>query len=156
MWLLQGAREEEQEEANEGQMLPRILLPLPDLGRELATEEKEMTLWQKAVHQLYDFSRLIGLRDRLRCPDCKAVGTFKPHGGWLDFEDKRKERRWMCKWCGGYSGPEPGLLRVLPNLLEGCWTNPSQVGTVATPQTAHNSHFWKETRPCWTPWPWAG
>ena len=124
-----------------------------------------MTLWQKVVHQLYDFSRLIGLRDRLRCPECKAVGTFKPHGGWLDFEDKRKERRWMCKWCGGYSGPEPGLLRVRPNLVEGCWTNSMQHGTVAPPIIYHADSYNRAgttvgpelvRQPLWKPWPWEG
>ena len=56
-------------------------------------------------HQLVDFSRLIGLRDRLRCPKCKAVGTWKPHGGWLDLEDSEGNRRWLCKWCGYYRHP---------------------------------------------------
>jgi hypothetical protein len=123
-----------------------------------------MTLWQKAVHQLYDFSRLIGLRDRLRCPDCKAVGTYKPHGGWLDFEDKRKERRWLCKWCGGYSGPEAGLWAVLPklpNMLEGCWTTATQDGTVIEPLRQHLQHYRQLTHPKgeldrWIPWPWEG
>lgn len=53
-------------------------------------------------HQIVDFSRIIGLRNRLRCPECKAVGTYKPHGGWLDWEDTRGIRRWLCKWCGFY------------------------------------------------------
>ena len=59
-----------------------------------------MIFWLK--HQFFDFSRLLGLRDRLRCPICRAVGTWKPHGGWLDFEDERPVRRWLCKWCGYY------------------------------------------------------
>ncbi len=54
------------------------------------------------THQLADFLRCIGLRDRLRCPMCRAVGTYKPHGGLLDKEDIRKVRRWLCKWCGYY------------------------------------------------------
>ena len=54
------------------------------------------------THQIADFLRLIGMRDRLRCPACGAVGTWKPHGGWLDWEDERKVRRWLCKWCGHY------------------------------------------------------
>jgi len=57
-------------------------------------------------HQLWDFTRIIFLRDRLSCPSCGAIGTWKPHGGWLDFSDKRKVRRWLCKWCGWYHGPE--------------------------------------------------
>ena len=58
------------------------------------------TIW----HQLVDFSRIIGLRDRLRCPRCCAVGTWKPHGGWVDvwLGDVRGIRRWICKWCGLY------------------------------------------------------
>ena len=69
-------------------------------------------------HQLYDFLRLIGMRNRLRCPICAAVGTWKPHGGWLDFEDERKVRRWLCKWCGYYVGPEGHKQAILGKT---CW-----------------------------------
>ncbi len=53
-------------------------------------------------HQIADLSRIIGIRDRLRCPHCKAVGAWKPHGGWIDvwLGDNAGVRRWMCKWCG--------------------------------------------------------
>ncbi len=53
-------------------------------------------------HQIADLSRIIGIRDRLRCPQCKAVGAYKPHGGWIDvwLGDNASVRRWMCKWCG--------------------------------------------------------
>lgn len=54
-------------------------------------------------HQLFDLSVLIRMRDRLRCPKCRAVGTWKPHGGWID-ESKESGRRWICKWCGLYIG----------------------------------------------------
>lgn len=57
-------------------------------------------------HQVADLLRLVGLRDRLRCPNCAKVGTFKPHGAWLDGWDERGVRRWLCKWCGYYKGPE--------------------------------------------------
>ncbi len=71
-------------------------------------------------HQFFDFLRLIGMRDRLRCPACKGVGCWKPHGGWLDREDERKVRRWMCKWCGFYRGPEgAGVNQV--TLGKTCW-----------------------------------
>lgn len=36
-------------------------------------------------------------RDRLRCPICKKVGTFKPHHDPL---------RWLCKWCGYFEDPD--------------------------------------------------
>lgn len=55
-------------------------------------------------HQVADLSRIIGIRDRLRCPNpkCRAVGTWKPHGGWIDvyLGDVAGVRRWMCKFCG--------------------------------------------------------
>jgi len=70
------------------------------------------------THQIYDCLRLVGFRDRLRCPSCKSIGTWKPHGGWLDREDERKVRRWMCKWCGIYNGPE-GWQRVTVGST--CW-----------------------------------
>jgi hypothetical protein len=72
------------------------------------------------VHQLADSLRFIGMRDRLRCPMCKAVGTWKPHGGWFDNSDVRRVRRWMCKWCGWYLGPE-GKRWVAPNIVKRCW-----------------------------------
>ena len=44
-------------------------------------------------HEFFCLLRFVGLRDRLRCPICKKVGTWKPH---------RPPRRWLCKWCGYY------------------------------------------------------
>ena len=55
-------------------------------------------------HQAFDLSEIVGLRDRLRCPECRAVGTWKPHGGWLDRGSRESGRRWLCKWCGLYIG----------------------------------------------------
>ncbi len=65
-------------------------------------------------HQFYDFLQIIGMRDRLRCPECKAVGTWKPHGGWLD-DSRASGRRWICKWCGLYIGI-PGFMTGNKNL----------------------------------------
>jgi hypothetical protein len=65
-----------------------------------------MKLLWVANHQFFDCLRVFGLRDRLRCPRCKAVGTWKPHGGWLDYPDKGPRRRWLCKWCGWYENSE--------------------------------------------------
>jgi hypothetical protein len=56
-------------------------------------------------HQFWDFLRIFGLRDRKRCPACTAVGTYKPHGGWLEGV-KGPRRRWLCKWCGLYENDE--------------------------------------------------
>lgn len=82
-------------------------------------------------HQIVDLSRVIGLRDRLRCPECRAVGTWKPHGGWLDGKTSRFARRWVCKWCGLYVGRE-GALRAFPNLDTGVWMVEPQAGPEQT------------------------
>jgi hypothetical protein len=58
-------------------------------------------------HQISDILRIIGMRDRFRCPECGAVGTWKPHGGWLD-DSTASGRRWICKWCGLYIGRPMG------------------------------------------------
>lgn len=69
-------------------------------------------------HELLYALRVLGLRDRYRCPECRAVGTWKPHGGLLDrIYDRatrqelptRPVRRWVCKFCGRYEGPEGDL-----------------------------------------------
>jgi hypothetical protein len=74
------------------------------------------------VHELAGALRLIGMRDRLRCPGCHKVGTWKPHGGlWDRWHDKdRSVRRWLCKWCGFYVGPE-GEQYAFPSAEHGAW-----------------------------------
>ena len=97
-------------------------------------------------HQFFDTLRFVGLRDRLRCPSCKAVGTWKPHGGWFDREDVRKVRRWLCKWCGFYEGPErTNQAYVHPG---GPWSLDSMHGW--TPQGALKQSPIPDT------WPWLG
>lgn len=102
------------------------------------------------IHQLADCLRFIGLRDRLRCPKCKAIGTYKPHGGWFDFSDVRKVRRWMCKWCGHYKGPELCNL-VTPSPSRGCWVLLSEEPESITPEIAVKNNFWTRNT-----WPWRG
>ena len=72
-------------------------------------------------HQLFDLLRIVGLRDRLRCPECKAVGTWKPHSGWLDREDVRKVRRWLCKYCGHYESELEGVRQCVPSVDHSKW-----------------------------------
>lgn len=81
---------------------------------------KTALLLNPLVHFFFDALRFVGLRDRLRCPTCKAVGTWKPHGGILDREDQRKVRRWMCKWCGHYIGPDLNT-HVFYSPFAQCW-----------------------------------
>ena len=78
---------------------------------------------------------LVGIRDRLRCPKCKAVGTWKPHGGWLDNFVAWKwnfaamlpagvgvltARRWVCKYCG-YVRNKDGEFQAYPNSVKKVW-----------------------------------
>jgi hypothetical protein len=80
-----------------------------------------LRLWPP-VHAAYDLLRYVGLRDRLRCPHCGKIGTFKPHGGRADRRagDTRGVRRWLCKWCGYYLGPE-GVQQAFPSAEHGAW-----------------------------------
>lgn len=66
---------------------------------------------QRLVHTLLFLVPYV--RNRLRCPNCEAVGTFKPHGGVFDRQDVRRVPRWLCKWCGYYFGPEGTKQAVL-------------------------------------------
>ena len=90
-----------------------------------------------AIHILGDLLRLIGLRDRLRCPRCKAVGTWKPHGGWLDFEDTRRVRRWLCKWCGYYVSPSEGERRCHP-VARKAWEFDQDIELATPAQVLHD------------------
>jgi hypothetical protein len=105
-------------------------------------DRRDLTAWERVrlfplVHEAWSLTRVAGLRDRLRCPDCRRVGTWKPHGGvvdalvdWKDLRTGRMDhglyrrlrttRRWLCKWCGHYTGPE-GAMRGWPSPVEGCW-----------------------------------
>lgn len=109
-----------------------------------------MTLWWKLAHIAFDF--LPG-RDRLRCPDCNVVGTFKPHGGWRDKHDRRKVRRWMCKWCGLYKGPEKGITSAFPSREKKCWViEDVERNYMLTPQETMLAAY----PPSYVPDPWAG
>jgi len=81
-------------------------------------------------HTFFMLLHFIGLRDRLRCPKCKAVGTWKPHGGFFggartaqhrgQIINVRMTMRWLCKYCGHYVGPE-GVKRCVPSRAKGWW-----------------------------------
>ena len=74
------------------------------------------------VHDLlFAFLRVTTLRDRMRCPCCGKVGTWKIHGGLLGGGGRAHCRRWLCKWCGLYYGPE-GPQRAHINPKRGHWT----------------------------------
>lgn len=95
-------------------------------------------------------TKFVGLRDRLRCPKCSAIGTWKPHGSyWFDREDKRGVSRWMCKWCGYYIGPE-GEQQALADPAVNAWQLEKDAGPGSdTPQRIVAR---SESRA----WPWRG
>jgi hypothetical protein len=83
---------------------------------------------------------VIRMRDRLRCPRCKAVGTWKPHGSRMDRKqgDRRAVRRWLCKWCGLYFGPE-GWVDAVVDFKKHEWALPTWLDFESmTPQEAVN------------------
>ena len=122
------------------------------------------SLW----HQCFDMFMLVGLRDRLRCPCCDAIGTWKPHGGWCDkitdrlpTEKSRKfftliaqsgaryatERRWVCKYCG-FTHDVSGTHMGAPNGKTKVWDNIGP-NSLPTPKEAVE-------KLCSTAWPWRG
>lgn len=113
-------------------------------------------------HQFFDALTLIGMRDRLRCPKCTAVGTWKPHGGWVDraigwaTDVKNKlpadakyatNRRWLCKFCG-YNRYANGEQFCAPNGKKQVW-DVRGVDSLPTPKDAVEQL-------CGKVWPWLG
>lgn len=100
------------------------------------------------THELWAALRFVGMRDRLRCPRCGKVGTWKPHGGWYDRRhgDSRAVRRWLCKWCGLYRGPE-GELDAFPSTETGAWALPGWAEREPTPAEAIESFYGRSIDP---------
>jgi hypothetical protein len=127
------------------------------------------TIYQTIKHQYFDFLMLVGLRDRLRCPNCSAVGTYKPHGGWLECLNKdhrsgfirevlRKygakeatNRRWLCKYCG-YNLSTDGEHWCFPNSKTKVWSVGDEF-SVKTPKQAVEEIPIGSKYPVW---PWRG
>jgi len=65
----------------------------------------------------------------------------------FDFADIRKVRRWMCKYCGFYEGPEGKGMMVAPNLSKHYWDFKGD--TAPTPKEIIAAHL-KSI------WPWSG
>lgn len=86
--------------------------------------------------------RFIGMRDRLRCPECRAVGTWKPH--WP--VKPHAPRRWLCKWCGHYISPL-GRLKAYPSTELKVWALEGEAEP--TPREVLREHMGKVS-------PWVG
>ena len=115
---------------------------------------------------LWLFLIITRLRDRLRCPVCSAVGTYKPHA-----PGDGRPWRWMCKWCGFYKGPEGMGKLCCPSPTFGCWIFKDQQDGFkgATPEIAveERANFDagvarrlvdrdKAATLDYKPWPWRG
>lgn len=87
------------------------------------------------------------LRKRLECPRCEAIGTWKPHGSRrAQREGDRPARRWLCKWCGLYLGPE-GWLTCVVNNEAGYWDLPWNVPHGTTPREVVAASVIPKTNP---------
>ncbi len=102
-----------------------------------------------------------GLRDRMRCPRCTSVGTWKMHGTWWErwrYGDIAL-RRWGCKWCGHWIAKGTpngqvynGRIQAFPCSQEGLrvWSYPdSSIAREPTP--AETLFAWMGRT-----WPWHG
>lgn len=106
---------------------------------------------------IFAVTKWTGMRDRLRCPKCTAVGTFKPHGAlWKRVKSGDITlRRWGCKTCGYWlaKGTVDGVRYdgrtwAFPAAEDGVWRFPDpQIPRTPTP--FERLHEWKV-------WPWTG
>ena len=64
---------------------------------------------------------LTGMRERMRCPACQAVGTYKLHPPCVGSRGQPRPFRWLCKWCGFYKGPEGKGRLCYPSRSERVW-----------------------------------
>lgn len=123
---------------------------------------RKWSLWNSLKHQFFDCLMPIGLRDRLRCPACSAVGTWKPHGGYLErFHNWRigsagkllpgvpyaTTRRWVCKYCG-FTHDMNGTHVGAPHALKRVWDYRGP-DSFPTPKEAVE-------KLCGPTWPWNG
>lgn len=127
------APEEETEPPTRDRRPWRSSVRVPEAGSYPLGPKAKILLRPGVFETLSLVGYLTTLRHRLRCPRCRAVGTFKPHGGVVDeFVARwsgevvikrepepgeigiRQVRRWLCKFCGLYWGPEGTVQAFIP------------------------------------------
>ena len=65
----------------------------------------------RVVHEIYSIiGYIVGYR--FKCPKCKAIGTWNPHGGIVG-DSRASGRRYLCKWCGYYLGQPLGQREII-------------------------------------------
>lgn len=127
-------------------------------------QEPEASRWHRLTRRehlrllapIHEFAVLLAwtpIRDRLRCPACTAVGTWKPHGSLMSriVYGDLKVRRWLCKWCGYYTNAEGRVVAYPDREVEApAWTLPKPgVNRQPTPAEAFQAAMGKT-------WPWRG
>lgn len=105
-----------------------------------------------AVHEAASWLRFVGLRDRLRCPNCRAVGTWKPHGCWGAGDLEPRPRRWLCKWCGYFESARDGIQWCAPDQVAQVWKYHQDIEPPQRPTTPEAAI----QRALGRTWPWKG
>lgn len=70
---------------------------------------------------LWLFLIVTRLRDRLRCPACGAVGTYKLHAACKGNRGQDVPWRWLCKFCGYYKSSEKSGFLCYPSGKDRVW-----------------------------------
>lgn len=78
-------------------------------------------LWHPIVRLLWLVLILTRLRDRMRCPKCKAVGTYKLHAPCKGDQGQKRPWRWLCKWCGFYKAEDGRGFLCYPSKSREVW-----------------------------------
>lgn len=83
--------------------------------QELADNQWRPRPWLDADEAQHERAMDENVRDFLRCPTCKAVGTYKPRYN-AEYEHPRY---WVCKWCG-YGRNFDGEWQYYPDAKNKC------------------------------------
>lgn len=131
---------------------------LRDVWHPLSRRER-LLLAPVVMDLLFFVTFYTGWRDRMRCPRCTAVGTWKMHGTWWErwrYGDIHL-RRWGCKWCGHWIASGKGEFAEFhgrtvawPREKPAVWGYPDPtLGRNPTPAEAVHERMGRT-------WPWRG
>jgi hypothetical protein len=96
-------------------------------------------------YPVWAFLIVTRLRDRVRCPNCTAVGTYKLHAPIANGNNgDYRPFRWLCKYCGYYRGPEGTGRLCYPSKRFKSWhfVSDSKDEDVSTPYDMVRKDVW--------------
>lgn len=153
----------------------RSSIRVPEKGSYPLGPKARILLRPGVFEAIVAFGYLTKTRDRWRCPRCTAVGTWKPHGGIVDElvarwsgevvikrEPEpgeitiRQVRRWLCKFCGLYYGPEGTVQAFIPDDPDRPWWVLPSPFDPASPERAGDTPDDVLFREMGRVWPWNG